>query len=192
MPPASRSALLSPGLAIGEIRLLTYQLDSMVTWWSLLLDAAPLVRGTRTAIFASADGRLRLVLTSAAIAGAREEEMVGVESVAFVCRDGAHLAAAYERLALCGIEPEIADTDGLVASLRYRDPDGNSVAAQVVVDGAAVDLQRWLASKPLAREPLATEIDPEALVGMLRRGVSAGDVWRAAPCSNPHFVKLED
>jgi hypothetical protein len=184
--------LLSPGLALGEIRLLTYQLDSMVTWWSQFLDAAPLVRGTRTAIFASADGRLRLVLTSAAIAGAREEEMVGVESVSFVCRDGAHLAAAYDRLVLCDIEPEIADTDGLVASFRYRDPDRNSVAVQVVVDGTAVDLQRWLAGEPLAREPLATEIDPEALAGMLRRGVSADDVWRAAPRSNPHFVMLKD
>lgn len=192
MPPTSNSALLSPGLALGEIRLLTYQLDSMVAWWSLFLDAAPVARGARTSVFASADGRLRLVLTSAAIAGAREEEMVGVESVAFVCRDGAQLAAAYERLALCGIEPEIADTDNLVASFRYRDPDRNSVAVQVVVDGAAVDLRRWLASEPLAREPLATEIDPGALAGMLRRGMSADDVWRAAPCSNPHFVRLED
>ena len=192
MPSTSSSSLLSPGLALGEIRLLTYQLDSMVTWWSLFLDAAPLVRGTRTAIFASADGRLRLVLNRAAIAGGREEEMVGVESVSFVCRDGAYLAATYDRLVLCGIEPEIADADGLIASLRYRDPDRNSVAAQVVVDGAAVDLQRWLTSTPLTREPLATEIDPEALAGMLRRGISANDVWRAAPSSNPHFVKLED
>ena len=192
MPPTTRSALQSPGLVLGEIRLLTYQLDAMVTWWSLFLDAAPVGRGTRTSVFASEDGRLRLVLASAAIAGAREEEMVGIESVAFVARDGAHLAAEYDRLALHGIEPEIADTDGLVASFRYRDPDRNSVAVQVVVDGAAVDLQRWLAGEPLAREPLATEIDPEALAGMLRRAISADDVWRTAPCSNPHFVKLED
>ncbi len=183
---------IASDVALAEVRLLTFQVTAMVTWWGHLLGATPLASSSRYGLFATADGSLRILLVAAAIAGTNDAEVVGVESVSFRMARPAALIAAYERLAGAGIEPEIAECDGLVASYWYRDPDGNRIGLEVRLDHSPAALDGWLSTRPLEREPLAIEVDPDVLADSLRHGAPAAEILRAAADASPHFIRFKE
>lgn len=173
--------------SISELRLVTWNLEPMVAWWSLALGRVPAVGSPRYALFAPRhDARVLLVRSTSS--GPHDPETAGVDCVSLRCGDLAQLVRVYERMAAAGYEPELADNDGLTLALWYRDPDRNSVRVELGLPASIAD---WAASDPLEREPLGVEIDARALVAAFRAGAPAEALLRPGGVGS-QFVRLED
>jgi catechol-2,3-dioxygenase len=166
-----------------HVNLKTRQLQEMIDWYELVIGSTVNFQFTEGAFISNDEANHRLALLSHPELIEDDEKIrrVGMHHTAFEYDSLEQLLATYARLKEKGILPHICLDHGLTMSFYYADPDGNSVELQSDNYGNWKESTEFIRTDPrFAADPVGSLVDPDALVELLRGGVSPKEIHERA------------
>ncbi len=146
-----------------HVVLRTTQLDTMVNWWTTVLEADVRFGNELIAFMSYDDEHHRIAVINIAGLPAAEPGRVGVDHIAYTYASVEDLFENYQRLKKLGIEPYWMIHHGATLSSYYRDPDGNQVELQVDTMSLA-EADTFMRSPVFAANPIGIDVDFDQLI----------------------------
>lgn len=163
----------SSPMKLAHIVLQTRDVEPMVEWWSEVLDARVVWKGSGLAFLTYDDEHHRVAIVSPPTMHSRERDAdgPGLHHVAFTYAGLPDLMGVYERLKENGKLPTLAINHGPTLSMYYSDPDGNQAELQVDCFEDVDDATAFMNGPFFTRNPIGMKFDPEELLAQMRAGV---------------------
>ena len=179
-------------MRIGEVVLKTTQYGALKSWYSQLLDTAPMFESERMAepgpgamaqmclIRTCSDFPFTETLLIFDVPGLRHSDPTVAGMDHFQMQFGSidDLFDRYEALAAHGIVPTRSANHGPSTSFYYRDPDGNRVELSVKNYATEAETLAFMQSEAFRRNPAGIDVDPAEYVGRYRGGVPLEELRR--------------
>ena len=167
-PDSARPRVVPDRLA--HVVLRTRQFEPMLAWWASVLQADIAFKNGFIGFLAFDDEHHRVAIVQPPDVGEPEQNMSGLDHIAFTYASLADLVATYERLKSAGTLPYWAVNHGPTLSLYYRDPDGNQAELQIDRFASSEDATAFLMSRAFANHPIGHRVDFEDLVQRFHAG----------------------
>ncbi|MDE0701892.1 MAG: VOC family protein [Acidimicrobiaceae bacterium] len=152
-----------------HVVLRTTQLETMVDWWTTVLEANVRFGNDFIAFMSYDEEHHRIAIINMAGMPAAEPGRVGVDHIAYTYASVDDLFENYQRLKDLGIEPYWTIHHGATLSSYYRDPDGNQVELQVDTMSLA-EADTFMRSPVFAANPIGIDVDFDQLVQLHAAG----------------------
>jgi catechol 2,3-dioxygenase-like lactoylglutathione lyase family enzyme len=159
----------------------TGQIDKMVEWYRIVLNASVVFRNDMLCFLSYDDEHHRLALINIPGSGVRDPDSTGTDHVAYSYNDLGELLSTYRRLKQHSILPHWPINHGVTTSMYYRDPDNNRVELQIDNFPTTVELQGYFQSPAFAANPVGVTYDPEELCRRYEAGEPMGELLRIPP-----------
>lgn len=156
----------------------THRFQEMLDWYAAVFGARVQHQDDALAFLTYDDEHHRFAFANLDVlkpgdTGEGQQDLVGVDHVAYTYDSIDHLLDAYENLKGHGILPYWCVHHGLTVSMYYRDPDGNQIEFQVDRFDSAEQSVDYMTGPAFAANPVGVEYDPEDWVDRRRSGVPA-------------------
>jgi catechol-2,3-dioxygenase len=179
-------------MRFGEVVLKTTQYEALKSWYSQLLDTAPMFESERRR--EPGPGAMTqmclirtcsefpftetLVILDFAELRQNDQAVSGMDHFQMQFASIDDLFDRYEALAAHGIVPTRSANHGPSTSFYYRDPDGNRVELSVKNYATEAETLAFMQSDAFRRNPAGIGVDPAEYVGRYRGGVSLEELRR--------------
>ncbi|CAN5493926.1 VOC family protein [soil metagenome] len=139
-------------------------------WYLEVLQAWPAFENEMLCFMTYDDEHHRIGLLARPQLGAANDDLAGLEHIAFTFSSIERLLATFRRLKTAGIAPYWTINHGPTVSLYYKDPDGNRVELQYDVFDRAEDLDAFFGSGAYVENFMGIRFDPEELIRRYEAG----------------------
>jgi catechol-2,3-dioxygenase len=157
----------------------TNQLQRMVDWYGVVLEAKPTYQDHGIAFLTYDDEHHRVAFVALEpYAEKPKEKQVGFYHVAFTYGNLGELLDTYERLKALNIEPWRPILHGPTVSFYFKDPDDNDVELQVDAFPDLETATAWMQGPAFARDPIGVIFNPEEMIAKYRSGVPEAELMR--------------
>jgi catechol 2,3-dioxygenase-like lactoylglutathione lyase family enzyme len=177
---------------LAHLVLKTTRPETMIRWWSLVLDAQVVFENDHLAFltYDTEHHRLAIVkvprlLAPIGVLLRNLRKVHGLDHVAFTWDSLDGLLATWRRLTASGVEPVWCINHGPTTSLYYEDPDGNRVELQYDNFATTEELLAFVDSGAFAENPIGVEFDPALLAEKLDAGVPLAQLVQRGSATPP-------
>jgi catechol-2,3-dioxygenase len=163
---------------LAHVVLRTRRFEEMKRFYSIILSATPTFENDQLCFMTYDDEHHRIGLINMPHLKDGNDELAGMEHIAFTFADLPTLLAAYVQNKQNGLGPFWTINHGPTISIYYRDPDGNKIELQHDVFPDAESNDAFFASGAYDENFMGIIFDPDEMVAKYEAGASIDSLTR--------------